>query len=56
MRCLIIGWGGSKNVLRVVGEGREVRFCNSKWVGEESLGKKFNRMYLHLEQKNGSIF
>ncbi|KAL5124420.1 hypothetical protein HKD37_02G004816 [Glycine soja] len=44
VRCNFVkrGWGGSQNVLRVIGEGREVSFCNSKWVGKESLGKKFN--------------
>lgn len=39
-----LGWF-QKRVKRTVGVGREVRFWDAKWVGEEALCTTFNRLY-----------
>lgn len=38
-----------------MGLGSEVSFWHSKWLGEESLCCKFNRVYLNSEQKDNSV-
>ncbi|KAL8479813.1 hypothetical protein ACS0TY_026671 [Phlomoides rotata] len=39
------GRGVRQDVLRMVGEGRETKFWSDIWVGTESLGKTFNRLF-----------
>ena len=49
-----LGWF-QNNISRVVGDGREVSFWRTRWLGRESLLKNFNRIFLNLEQRDAKI-